>query len=232
MRRFVPPANIKTFLFRDYIDAIHDFNSFEERFNTLDNLLDIDSSPQFSTNITKKVMMLLYYRMAEENEPFSLYRVAESYRLGDIIPQNFTLAFDYYRKVLLNTEVTSKNHENAYIVSQSYYHLGYMRHYGLGVDKNLSKAVANYNYSALINKNSGLLAFYMMKVAQLEESNSKLFALYRIGTFDLQSEAWKAHISPFLETIPFYILSLCLIGLCVLRVRLHNYINIFLTGKN
>ena len=226
-------------MYKDYLDGIHDFKSQEERLTALKILLDVDSETNFTIQVTKNTMFYLYKRMAEEHEHFAQFRIAESYRLGDFFPQNDTLAYIHYIKVLFNNRgLASRTTENSYIYSQSFYHCGYMRHYGIGTQKNLTEAISNYKNSMLFNDNSGWLALYMMKLAELERSNSSLLLLFNnVGDlFSYKEKGWNSPVNlqmstKTLERFPYYILTLCLIGLFILRLRLSNYMNIFLSNK-
>lgn len=231
---FKPPRDFIRFLYSDYLEAIKDFNTEKERMDVLNNLLNV--SLNFSEEVTKHTVTLLYFKLAEGKDVFSLFRLAEAYRKGDLFPQNSTRAFNYYKKVVATLSVDKE--DDIHIYSQAYYHLGYMRHYGIGCEKNLTKAISNYNISIILNEKSGILAWFLMKLAQLEAENSKLLPLINLGVFftenaniTLKSYLMESFNQKLIEDLPVYFLMICLAGLVVLRIRLHNYIEIFLSHK-
>lgn len=234
---FKPPTNFKKFLYSDYLSAIRDYQNDQDRIDVLDNLLNVNRTANFTDLLTGVTKMMLYQKMAAENDVFSMFRIAESYRLGDFLPQNYTLAFEHYAQMILTLKGTiTKQDDKAYVYSQAYYFMAYMRHYGIGVEKNLTKAIINYNNSIILNEHSGLLARFRMKLAQLELADSKLFPLYNLlnyfteqGNVTLEGLFRSSFNAKAFEDIPFYLLLVCLVGLVVLKMRLKNYIEIYLT---
>ncbi len=74
---------------------------------------------------------------------FATLNLAEFYHYGfGDLPRNATKAADLYRKVILSGS------ENSFYVSHAYFNLGLLTQDGVGIEKNLTKALRFYNLSS------------------------------------------------------------------------------------
>ena len=222
---FKPPKFIYSFLYNDIEQGIKLFNSDKESKEILKSFFV--PIKDISKEYQKDFMLLLYEAGAQKDELFSLLRLGDIYSKNDIVDRNYTKSYNYYSRI---TKLKGTNQNNdLFILSMAYFNRGYYNHYGMGINKNLDKAIKYYNISLSIYDQASLYVNMYMKLAQLEKKYLKL-----IQNNDQNQEKSIVNavleelgLNRFVKILPVIIIALLILMIVIYKQRLKNYISIY-----
>lgn len=231
-----PPKNINEFLYEDFLEL---FNTLQYPQNKKEELIEkLKALPEEAGKLYNEFTMIELLRSGtSQYEPLALVRLADMYQEGRGVPQNYTQAYEYL-KLLVTHKIGQVTH---LLLSHAYYNLAYMNHYGLGREKDLVKAINLYNASLEVDKTNYYLVMINKKLAELELAYTERFTegteengeksppvnLTFADIVKLNVAHFEEHYS---KGILVGFLGLAVFVLCLVRLRLTNYIDIYLKG--
>jgi len=161
---------------------------------------------------------------------FSLLRMGELYSEGKYFPRNYTKAYEYFSKVVKSKNANQENER--FIASLAYFTIGYYNHYGLGVPRNLTKAIRLYNNSIATHDKSYFFVSAYMTLAELERhylhNPDKPWDQDKSIAENVLADIFNPHGLLFTRFIVLLLLGM-LVTLTIYKQRLKNYISIYYT---
>ena len=233
---YKPPRDVDELLHDDVLEILTSLKyTAEKKAEILEKLTKYSKS--IENEFINHIMIEMLRLGAEAKEPLSLLRLGDLYQEGAVVRQNYTQAYEYYSTIVKEAFIQSGHS----ILSQAYYNLAYINHHGLGRAKNLSKAINLYNVSLELDKTNYYLVSFNKKLAEWEKMyyEKYLNITQSGGENEVEltvSDVLKLNIAHFEENYSkkffFGFLVFAVLVLYLFKLRLQNYVDIYLKQSN
>jgi FOG: TPR repeat, SEL1 subfamily len=228
---FQPPKNLLDLFFGEIFERIYTSNSSRvKKDDFIRNLTKVESGmgKKYGNHILLKALK----DSAKVGDNMAKMVLGDIYQSGVIVPRDYNKSYDYYYSIFAQAIRV----QNVQIESHAMFSIAYFYHYGLGVDKNLTKAINIYNDTLLYKGSNYYLTLFYMKMAQIEK---QYYESYRnettnpikekdITLMEMISFSINEFERKYTGKIAVGILGVAAVFLFLVRLRLKNYVDLYL----